>query len=146
MKISTKGRYAVRVMLDLAIHFSGDYVKVREIAKRQGLSEKYLEQVIVILNKAGYVKSTRGAKGGYKLGKDPRELTVGMILRLTEGSLSPVVCLDGDDSECERCDNCETLSVWKELGDAIHQVVDGVTIHDLVERHNQNHKNFDYSI
>ena len=84
MKISTKGRYAVRVMLDLALNDTGEYVKVREIAKRQEISEKYLEQIIAVLNKAGYVRSTRGAQGGYKIAKDPSQYTVGMILRLTE--------------------------------------------------------------
>lgn len=83
MKISTKGRYAVRVMLDLALNDTGEYVKVREIAKRQEISEKYLEQIIAVLNKAGYVRSTRGAQGGYKIAKDPSQYTVGMILRLT---------------------------------------------------------------
>lgn len=134
MKISTKGRYAVRVMLDLAANNTGEYIKVRNIAERQGLSEKYLEQIISILNKAGYVRSVRGAQGGYKLAKDPSHYTVGMILRLTEGSLSPVACLEGDDNDCERCDTCDTLAVWKELRDAINNVVDNVTIADLLER------------
>lgn len=134
MKISTKGRYAVRVMLDLAVNNTGEYVKVKQIAQRQEISEKYLEQIIAILNKAGYVKSVRGAQGGYKLARDPKEYTIGMILRLTEGSLSPVACLDGDTNECERCDTCDTLVVWKELEEAINRVVDNVTIADLVER------------
>ncbi len=134
MKISTKGRYAVRVMLDLAVNNTGEYIKVKQIAQRQDLSEKYLEQIIAILNKAGYVKSVRGAQGGYKLTRDPKEYTVGMILRLTEGSLSPVACLDGDTNECERCDTCDTLTVWKDLEDAINRVVDNVTIADLVDR------------
>ena len=87
MKISTKGRYAVRVMLDLALNNNGECIKVKEIAARQGISEKYLEQIIAVLNKAGYVKSVRGAQGGYRIAKDPADFTVGMILRLTEGSL-----------------------------------------------------------
>lgn len=94
MRISTKGRYAVRVMLDLAVNNTGEYIKVKQIADRQGISEKYLEQIIAILNKAGFVKSTRGAQGGYRLSRDPAEYTVGQILRLTEGSLNPVPCLD----------------------------------------------------
>ncbi len=134
MKISTKGRYAVRVMLDLAVNNTGEYIKVKQIAQRQDLSEKYLEQIIAILNKAGYVKSVRGAQGGYKLTRDPQEYTVGMILRLTEGSLSPVACLEGDTNECERCDTCDTLTVWKDLEEAINRVVDNVTIADLVDR------------
>lgn len=131
MKISTKGRYAVRVMVDLAVNHTGEYIKVNQIAKRQDISEKYLEQIIGILNRAHYVKSARGAQGGYKLTMNPEEYTVGMILRLTEGSLSPVTCLEGDINSCERCDSCETVEVWKKLHDAINQVVDGITIADL---------------
>lgn len=146
MKISTKGRYALRVMLDLAVNNTGEYIKVKQIAGRQGLSEKYLEQIIAILNKAGYVKSTRGAQGGYRLAKEPDYYTVGMILRLTEGSLAPVACLEEDNAECERCDNCETLGVWKELQQAINNVVDGITLADLVERQQKRLKGMNYSI
>ena len=146
MKISTKGRYAVRVMLDLALNDTGEYVKVREIAKRQEISEKYLEQIIAVLNKAGYVRSTRGAQGGYKIAKDPSQYTVGMILRLTEGSLCPVACLETESNECESCDTCETLQVWKDLNNAINKVVDSVTIADLVARHQESIENMDYSI
>lgn len=124
----------MRVMLDLALNNTGEYIKVKDIAARQEISEKYLEQIISILNKAGYVKSVRGAQGGYKIAKDPSNYTVGMILRLTEGSLNPVACLDDEVNECERCDTCETLGVWKELAEAINNVVDNVTIADLVER------------
>lgn len=134
MKISTKGRYAVRVMVDLALHNTGEYVKVKQIAARQQVSEKYLEQIIAILNKAGYVKSVRGAQGGYRIAKDPSCYTVGMILRLTEGNLSPVTCLEDEVNQCERCDTCETLDVWKRLAVAINMVVDGVTIADLAEK------------
>lgn len=146
MKISTKGRYAVRVMLDLALNNTGECIKVKDIAARQGISEKYLEQIIAVLNKAGYVKSVRGAQGGYKITRDPKEYTVGMILRLTEGSMAPVACLDEGAEECERCDTCETLDVWKELYEAINQVIDNVTIADLVEKRNQRMENLDYSI
>ena len=144
MKISTKGRYAVRVMLDLALNDTGEYVKVREIAKRQEISEKYLEQIIAVLNKAGYVRSTRGAQGGYKIAKDPSQYTVGMILRLTEGSLCPVACLETESNECERCDTCETLQVWKDLNNAINKVVDSVTIADLVARLQERIEYLDY--
>ena len=134
MKLSTKGRYATRVMLDLALHDTGECIKVKDIAARQGISEKYLEQIISILNKAGYVKSVRGAQGGYRLAKAPREYTVGMILRLREGSLAPVACLEDGAESCQRCDTCETLEVWRDLYGAINQVVDGVTIADLAEK------------
>lgn len=146
MKISTKGRYAVRVMLDLAVNNTGEYIKVKQIAKRQEISEKYLEQIISILNKAGYVKSVRGAQGGYRIAKDPKNYTVGMILRLTEGSLCPVACLEDEDNECERCDTCETLEVWKKLEKAINDVVDHVTIADLMERQQKRVETMNYSI
>lgn len=134
MKISTKGRYAVRVMLDLALQNADECVKVKDIAARQGISEKYLEQIIAVLNKAGYVTGIRGARGGYRLAREPKKYTVGMILRLTEGSMAPVACLEEGAPECERCETCETLGVWKELYAAVNQVIDNVTIADLVEK------------
>lgn len=146
MKISTKGRYAVRVMLDLAMNNTGECIKVKEIAARQDLSEKYLEQIIAILNKAGYVKSMRGAQGGYRIARDPKEYTVGMILRLTEGSLAPVACLEENYGECERCDTCETLAVWEEIYKAVNNVVDNITIADLLKRANDRIGALDYNI
>lgn len=146
MKISTKGRYAVRVMFDLALHNTGECIKVKDIAARQDISEKYLEQIIAVLNKAGYVNSVRGAQGGYRLTKDPSEYTVGMILRLTEGSMEPVSCLEAGAPECERCDTCETLEVWRDLSKAISDVIDNVTIADLVKRREDRTGNFDFSI
>jgi len=146
MKISTKGRYAARVMLDLALNHTGECIKVKDIAARQGISEKYLEQIISVLNKAGYVKSVRGAQGGYRLAKDPKEYTVGMILRLTEGSLAPVACLEDGAEACGRCDTCETLEVWRQVYDAVNQVVDNITIADLVQKHRERMGNLDYSI
>lgn len=134
MKISAKGRYAVQVMVDLAMHNTGEYIKVKDIARRQGISEKYLEQIIGLLNKAGYVKSVRGAQGGYHLAKDPSQYTVGMILRLTEGNLSPVACLEDEVNQCSRQGECETLDVWKQLAGAINMVVDGFTIADLLAK------------
>lgn len=146
MKISTKGRYAVRVMLDLAMHNTGECIKVKEIAARQDISEKYLEQIIAVLNKAGYVKSVRGAQGGYRIARDPAEYSVGMILRLTEGSLAPVSCLEEDADECDRCDTCETLEVWKEVYAAVNNVIDNITIADLINRRNARIEAMDYSI
>ena len=144
MKISTKGRYALRLMLDLAIRDTGEPVRIRDIAARQEISEKYLEQIISILNKAGYVRSVRGPQGGYHLMKEPAQYTVGMILRLTEGSLAPVACLEGDVNTCERQENCVTLRLWKMLNQAVSDVVDQVTLADLVEWHEQ--KAVDYVI
>ena len=111
MKVSTRGRYALRLMLDLALNNTGEPVRLKDVAKRQEISEKYLEQIISILNKAGFVKSVRGPAGGYSLKRKPEEYTVGMILRLTEGSLAPVDCVE----------------------DAINSVVDNITLADLVE-------------
>ena len=110
MKISTKGRYALRLMLDLAVNQKADEpVQIKEIASRQGISNKYLEQIISVLNKAGYVRSIRGPQGGYLLAKNPQEYTVGMILRLTEGSMAPVSCLEFEENDCTRKDECVTL-------------------------------------
>jgi Rrf2 family protein len=133
MKISTKGRYASRVMLDLAINNTGEPIRLKDIANRQEISEKYLEQIISILNRAGYVKSIRGAHGGYILSKNPEEYTIGMILRLTEGSLAPVDCLEENSSSCDRKTGCATNYVWEKLYEAINGVVDNITIADLVE-------------
>lgn len=137
VKISTKGRYALRIMLDLASNDTGESVRVKEIAERQEISDKYLEQIISILNRAGYVRSTRGPQGGYRLAKKPEEYTVGMILRLTEGSLSPVSCLEDEENQCTRQDECVTLILWKKIDDAIKGIVDNYTLADLLDWKNQ---------
>ena len=133
MKISTKGRYALRLMLDLAVYNTGEPISLKDVAKRQQISEKYLEQIISILNKAGYLRSVRGAQGGYMLKKAPAEYTVGMILRLTEGDLAPVSCVGEDGIECERRQGCVTVRIWEQLNDAINNVVDNITLADMVE-------------
>lgn len=142
MKISTKGRYALRLMLDLALNNTGEPVRIRDIAARQEISDKYLEQIISTLNKAGYVKSIRGPQGGYHLAREPEKYTVGMILRLTEGPLAPVPCLDGEVNTCERQDTCVTLRLWRMLDTAISDVVDKVTLADLVEWQTQISDNY----
>jgi len=134
MKISTKGRYALRLMLDLAVNYTGEYITIKNIAKRQEISEKYLEQIITQLSKAGFVKSARGAQGGYMLARTPAEYTVGEILRLLEGSLAPVTCLDKKHESCARVNECVTLEVWQKLEKAINNVVDNITLADLVLR------------
>jgi len=133
MKISTKGRYALRLMLDIAVHEAGTPVSVKDIAERQGISEKYLEQIIAMLNKAGMVKSIRGAQGGYLLSKSPAEYTVGEILRLAEGSFATVSCVDDKDSTCERIGKCPSATLWKKLNDAVNGVIDTTTLQDLLD-------------
>lgn len=142
MKISTKGRYALRLMLDIAMNGEDLPVSVKDIAKRQGISDKYLEQIVSVLNSAGYVRSIRGAQGGYQLKKDPATLTVGMILRLTEGSLAPVACVEDEHDMCEKLDNCSTAIVFKKLNTAINDVVDNITLADLVEWQNGECSNY----
>ena len=132
MKISTKGRYALRLMLDIALNDAKTPVRIKDIAERQQISDKYLEQIVSSLNKAGYVRSIRGPQGGYRLTKKPEEYTVGMILRLIEGSLAPVACLDDDINNCTRADRCPTLILWEKLYDAISEVVDNITLADLI--------------
>ncbi len=135
MKISTKGRYALRLMLDLAQYSSDEeYVSIKKVAKRQDISEKYLEQIVAQLSRAGFVRSSRGAQGGYCLAREPREYTVGMILRLIEGTLSSVSCLEDNPNKCHRCNNCVTLEVWKQINDAVNNVIDHITLQDLLEK------------
>ena len=131
MQISTKGRYALRLMLDLAVHNTGELVKIKDISARENISEKYLEQIISSLKKAGYVKSLRGAQGGYMLAREPETYTVGTILRLTEGSMKRVACLEDEPNQCSRAGECVTLRLWKMLDEAIEGVLDKVTLQDL---------------
>ena len=132
LKISTKGRYALRLMLDLALNDSGEYISIRDIAARQELSGKYLEQIITILSRGGCVTSVRGSQGGYRLVEPPENYTVGRILRLTEGSLAPVTCLESGRAPCSRADQCVTLEVWQKIQQAVEEVVDSITLADLV--------------
>ena len=132
MKISTKGRYALRLMIDVAIHQNEGYVALRDAAQRQGISVKYLEQIAGMLSKAGMLLSGRGPQGGYRLAKAPESYTVGSILRLTEGDLAPVACLGGLEKRCERSDACATLDFWTGLYAAVNAYVDRFTLADLV--------------
>lgn len=142
MKISTKGRYALRTMIDLAMNDTGENISIKAIAARQGISTKYLEQIISTLNKAGYVKSERGANGGYRLTKKPEEYTVGMILRLTEGSLAITTCTQDEQNLCERYGCCTTVKVWEKINKAINDVVDNITIADLAADEQSSTNNF----
>ena len=131
MKISTRGRYALKMMVEFAINLDSP-TKINQVSKSYGISEKYLEQIVSILSKAKLVMSIRGAQGGYLLVKPVKDYTVGEILRLTEGSLSPVDCLDGHGL-CEHSDFCVTQNLFKKVEDAINNVVDNISLQDLVE-------------
>lgn len=133
MKISTKGRYALRLMVDLAMTDSTGPISLKDVAERQKLSDKYLEQIVTPLSRAGLVRSVRGAGGGYLLTRKPEDYTVGDILRPLEGDLAPVECAT-DAEYCDRCTECVTLELWQEIHRAVSQVVDNVTLSDLVDR------------
>jgi Rrf2 family cysteine metabolism transcriptional repressor len=134
MKLSTKGRYGVSAMFDLALHHGQGPISLKSVAQRQGISEHYLEQLMGTLRKAGYVKSVRGAQGGYTLTKSPAEITVGDIIRIMEGPTAPVDCLlaDAKDNKyCVRAGHCVTRGVWAKVRDSIDAVLDSITLADL---------------
>ena len=132
MKISTKGRYALRLMLDIAMNSTVNPVPLKDTAERQSISVKYLEQIISALVRVGYVKSIRGPQGGYRLAKAPADDTGGMILRQVEGSMVPVACLEEGGMDCTRQGECVTLRIWKELDEAIRGVLEKYTLEDLI--------------
>ncbi len=141
MKISTKGRYALRLMLDLALQDPGTFVNLKSIAARQQISVKYLEQLITPLAKRNLVVSARGTNGGYRLVKKPEAYTVGEILRATEGSLAPVTCIEGDGNHCAMTNSCATIDLWRDIQKAINSVIDHQTLADLVARQKEKCKN-----
>jgi Rrf2 family protein len=134
MMISTKGRYALRIMLDLAQHREGGYVSLTKISERQGISVKYLEAIIAMLNKAGMVESQRGKEGGYKLTRKPEGYSAGSIVKLTEGSIAPVACLENGSTPCEHASDCLTLPLWIKLESVVDNYLESVTLQDLLER------------
>lgn len=134
MLVSTKGRYALRVMLELAQSQPGAYMPLPLIAQRQGISEKYLESIIAILSRAGLVEGLRGKGGGYRLTRSNANYSVGEILRLTEGSLAPVTCLEGAENPCPRAGECTTLPMWQKLDDLINTYLDSVSLSDLLSQ------------
>lgn len=144
MKISTKGRYALRMLVDLAQRQNEGYIPLKDIAERQGLSKKYLEQIVPILNKSDILQTCRGFRGGYRLAKSPDKYTVGDILRITEGSLSPVACMDYESGQCQRNEHCPTLYVWQGLNRAINEYLDSITLQDILDH--QNEQIIDYVI
>lgn len=132
MKISTKGRYGLRLMVDLAVRYDCGLVTLKDIASRQNISEKYLEQIIMLLNKGGLLRSVRGAQGGYSLSQKPEDITVGMVLRAVEGSLAPVECAE-NCAACPKSAECVTVGVWRKIKTAVEDVVDSITLKDLAD-------------
>ena len=132
MMISTRGRYALRVMIDLAEHNNGGYIPMKDVAERQGLSLKYLERILPVLAKNKLILGVHGKGGGYRLSRAPEEYKVGEILRLTEGNLAPVSCLERDAKPCDRAAECRTLKMWSDFFDMINKYFDGITIADLM--------------
>ena len=133
MKISTRGRYALRLMVDIALSEGDSPVRIKDIARRQELSEKYLEQIVSVLNKAGLVQSSRGPLGGYRLARAPEDYTAGEIVSSIEGAFAPVACLATETNECPRRRKCASLLLWQKLNDAIRSVMESVTLADLVK-------------
>lgn len=138
MMISTRGRYALRVMIDLAEHNNGGYIPMKDVAERQGLSLKYLERILPVLAKNKLILGVHGKGGGYRLSRAPEEYKVGEILRLTEGNLAPVSCLERDAKPCDRAAECRTLKMWSDFFDMINKYFDGITIADLMRTEIQN--------
>ena len=136
MKISTKGRYALRMMLDIAQHQSQGAVALKDVAERQNISKKYLEQIALVLSQAGVLHGARGHQGGYRLVGEPGDYTVCDILEKMEGSLHPVACLDHAPNACERCNGCETLYIWEGLDRMIRQYLSSMTIRDVIDHLN----------
>ncbi len=136
MMISTRGRYAIRMMLDLAKNQKDGFVPLKDIAGRQEISKKYMEQIIPELTKAGFLQTSRGTGGGYRLLKEPKDYTVGEILRITEGSMAPVSCLEGKENTCPRREECATLPVWQGLQKVINDYLDGITLQDILDNRN----------
>ena len=130
--VTTKGRYALRVMLDLAETGNGEYIAMKKIAERQGISLKYLERILPVLTQNGIVEGVQGKGGGYRLTRKPEDYKIGEILRLTEGDLAPVSCLECGAEPCERRDECRTLPMWTKLHDMIGEYLDSVTLADLL--------------
>ena len=137
MKVSTKGRYALQMLLDLAERRHDGFISLKEIAERQNISKLYLEQIVSLLNTSDILRANRGKQGGYMLAKDPSSCKVGQILRITEGSLTPVSCLEGEVNQCERAGFCKTLSMWTGLNKVIVGYLNSVSLQDMLEQYEE---------
>ncbi len=146
MRISTKGRYALRMLVDLAEHRDNGFTALKDIAKRQNVSKKYLEQIVPVFNKSDILQTNRGFQGGYRLAVAPDKCTVGEVIRLTEGSLSPLACIDDDDEvRCDRSSDCATLFVWQGLKKVVTDYLDNITLQDIIDKKHESFVN-DYVI
>lgn len=134
MKISTRGRYSLRFMIDLAQNYSEGFIALKDIAARQDISKKYLEQIVPFLNRSGLLASNKGHMGGYMLAKSPAEITVRDIIQSAEGSLSPVSCMDNSPNLCDKCDDCITLPIYEGLDRVIAEYLDSITLQDIIDR------------
>ena len=134
MKISTRGRYALRMMIDLAQHYDQGFIALKDISKRQDISKKYLEQIIPFLNRGNLLSATKGHMGGYRLAKAPSEITVREILESAEGSLVPVNCMDNTPNLCKKCEDCITLPIYEGLYDVVTKYFDSITLEDIINR------------
>lgn len=143
MKISTKGRYSLRMMIDLAQHYEDGFISLKDISTRQDISKKYLEQIIPYLNRSNLLYSNKGHMGGYKLAKAPSEITVREILECAEGSLTPVSCMDNTPNQCAKCNECVTLPIYEGLYDVVIKYFDSITLEDIITKNNSD---FAYSI
>ncbi len=145
MKISTKGRYALRMLFDLASHYDEEFISLKEIAERQNISKKYLEQIVPLLNKSNLLRTNRGNKGGYMLARKANEITVADVLEATEGSLAPVACLEFEPNECPRAGECSTLFVWEGLYSSIKKYLSSISLRDIID-HSSDLSGGDYCI
>ena len=133
MLVSTKGRYAMQIMIDLAQHNNGDYIVLMDIANRQHISEKYLESIVAALSRAGFLIAQRGRGGGYRLAREPEEYTAWEIIRATEGPLATVSCLKTEDNECPRAEECVTLPLWEGLDRRMSEYLGSISLRDVVD-------------
>ncbi|MBR5377204.1 MAG: Rrf2 family transcriptional regulator [Lachnospiraceae bacterium] len=132
MRISTKGRYSLRMMIDLAEHYEEGYISLKDISKRQDISKKYLEQIVPFLNRSQLLSANKGHMGGYRLSRDPSQITVREILESAEGTLTPVSCMDCEPNTCPRVEGCLTLPIYKGLYDVIRGYLDGITLEQII--------------
>lgn len=138
MMVSTKGRYALRVLIDLAEHNDGNFIPMKDVAERQGISLKYLERILPVLTKNKFIVGLQGKGGGYRLSRNPEEYTVGDILRLTEGTIAPVSCLEAGAEPCKRAAQCRTLKMWTDFYKLTNDFFDNITIADLMQTNTEN--------